>query len=86
MSLKKWFLGFLGVSNLAVLTLVFGVYFNNNYRTSNMYSTIGTSDSVLENKINTLCGTELTKVLEGDRSKYICDITVKGSESNSSYI
>ena len=87
MKLRKVFLGFLVVSNLFVLLLVFGVYFQNNYQTTRMYSTtIGTNDGDLKDKLQSQCGKEIEKVISGKRLEYICNITLDGFEKGSSYI
>ncbi len=89
MSIKKLLFGLMGLSNLAVLVLVFGVYFQNNYQTSRMYSldgTVGTKESDLKDKIKKQCGKELENVINGKRSEFICGITIKGREKGSSYV
>ena len=90
MSLRKLLFGLISFSNLAVLSLVFGVYFQNNYQTSKMYSTtkegIGTKESDIKNKIQKQCGKELQNVIEGKRLEFICGVSIKGNEKGSSYV
>ncbi len=87
MSARRLLFGLLGFSNLAVLSLVFGTYFQNTSQTF-MYSTeeIGTKESVIKEKIKKQCGEELDRVINGTSSSSICHISMKGREENSNYM
>ena len=80
---KKILVLVLGFSNLAVLGLVFHIYFDSHQKLL-LFST-SEDETDLRNKLQRTCGDLLQELIDGERESFICNVKVKPKHKGASY-
>ena len=76
-------MGLLGFSNLAVLALVFHIYFDS-HQNLLLFST-SEDETNLREKLQKTCGDFLQELVDGKRESFICNVKVKPKHKGASY-